>query len=131
MARAQSTTPQTCHPAAAQERFWSSIYHIPSSELTGYGLNSGGAHEIGVLQCFDILELLDKEIPQSSVLGIIPKEIDVCIGLSDLMKDKFQAYIESLLKILEEQNLQIIPKKELISLDEIIEAFKNPTERDA
>ena len=26
-----------------------SIYHIPSDKLTGYGLNSGGAHEIGVL----------------------------------------------------------------------------------
>lgn len=106
-----------------------SIYHIPSDKLTGYGLNSGGAHEIGVLQCFDILELMGKELPKSSVLGIIPKKIDVCIGLSDLMKDKFQAYIESLLGILKEQNFQIIPKKEFISLEEIIEVFKNPGDR--
>jgi len=104
-----------------------SIYHIPSNELTGYGLNSGGAHEIGVLQCFDILELMGRKIPKSSVLGIIPKEIDVCIGLSDVMKENFQTYIGSLLKILKEQNLQIIPKKEHTSLDNIIEAFKNPT----
>lgn len=103
-----------------------SIYHIPSNKLTGYGLNSGGAHEIGVLQCFDILELMGKEIPKSSVLGIVPKEIDVCIGLSDVMREKFQTYIGSLLKILKEQNLQIIPKKEYTSLDNIIEAFKNP-----
>ncbi len=62
-----------------------SVYHIPSQELTGYGLNSGSAHEIGEIQCFDILELMGKEIPKSSVLGVVPKDIEIFIGLSEVI----------------------------------------------
>jgi len=103
-----------------------SIYHIPSHELTGYGLNSGGAHEIGVLQCFDILELMGKELPHSSVLGIVPKIIDVEIALSDVMQQKFSSYIQTLLKILEKENISIQQNTQLTSLEQIIEEFKDP-----
>ena len=103
-----------------------SIYHIPSDKLTGYGLNSGGAHEIGVLQCFDILELMGKEIPKSSVLGIIPQQIDVQIGLSERLHVKFETYIQTLLKILKDFEIEAIENEEKISLEEIIEGFKNP-----
>lgn len=103
-----------------------SIYHIPAEELTGYGLNSGGAHEIGVLQCFDILELMGKEVPKSSVLGIIPKEIDVFIGLSETMHQKFDAYIETLIKILKKEEIDVIQNSSNISLKQIIEEFENP-----
>jgi hydrogenase maturation protease len=103
-----------------------SIYHIPSNKLTGYGLNSGGAHEIGVLQCFDILELMGREIPKSSVLGIVPHEIDVYIGLSEIMQKKFLGYIDTLLKILQELNIEVIQKKKLVSLKTVIEEFKHP-----
>jgi hydrogenase maturation protease len=103
-----------------------SIYHIPSHELTGYGLNSGGAHEIGVLQCFDILELMDRDIPKSSVLGIIPEIIDVEIGLSDLMIDKFDIYIKTLLEILEKEGISVKRNSSIITLLNIIEEFRNP-----
>lgn len=103
-----------------------SIYHIPSHELTGYGLNSGGAHEIGVLQCFDILELMDKDIPKSSVLGIIPEIIDVEIGLSDLITNKFDIYVKTLLDILEKEGITINRNSSTITLSNIIEEFKNP-----
>lgn len=104
-----------------------SIYHIPSSELTGYGLNSGGAHEIGVLQCFDILELMAKEIPKSSVLGIIPKTIDVAIELSEELTKKFDSYIETLVKILEKEGVIVSKNSSLVSLDEIMQVFRNPS----
>ena len=103
-----------------------SIYHIPSHELTGYGLNSGGAHEIGVLQCFDILELMDKEVPKSSVLGIIPAIIDVEIALSNLLSKKFDTYIGTLLNILKEEGIKVKKNSSIITLDNIIEEFKNP-----
>ena len=103
-----------------------SIYHIPSNELTGYGLNSGGAHEIGVLQCFDILELMGKELPESSVLGIVPAKIDVKIGVTETIYEKFSAYIETLLKIIEKKSIKIKKKSSICTLDEIIEEFKNP-----
>jgi hydrogenase maturation protease len=101
------------------------IYHIPSYELTGYGLNSGGAHEIGVLQCFDILELMGKEIPKSSVVGIIPQIIDVEIGLSTLIYEKFDIYIKTILNILEKEGIRA-KKCSSTSLSSIIEEFKNP-----
>lgn len=104
-----------------------SIYHIPAEELTGYGLNSGGAHEIGVLQCFDILELMGKELPISSVLGIVPKEIDVAIGLSEVLHARFDIYIQTLLEILKSFEIQTTPHAMKISLDAIIEAFENPS----
>jgi len=104
-----------------------SIYHIPSNELTGYGLNSGGAHEIGVIQCFDILELMGKDIPKSSVLGIVPDIIDVEIALSDLIKKRFPLYIQSLLNILKEEfTINIKKNYEEIPLETIVEEFKNP-----
>ncbi len=103
-----------------------SIYHIPAHELTGYGLNSGGAHEIGVLQCFDILELMGKEIPKSSVLGIIPAKIDVEINLTPQMREKFHTYIQTLVKILKDKEIHVVQKTKEVTLDEIIENFKNP-----
>jgi len=101
------------------------IYHIPSNELTGYGLNSGGAHEIGVIQCLDILELMGKELPESSVLGIVPKEIDVEIGLSETLKKKFDVYIQTLLTILEDFDIKV-QKNTTTPLTKIIEEFKIP-----
>ncbi|WP_457748135.1 HyaD/HybD family hydrogenase maturation endopeptidase [Sulfurimonas sp.] len=103
-----------------------SIYHIPSEKLTGYGLNSGGAHEIGVLQCFDILELMGKELPVSSVLGIVPAQIDVSISLSQTLKNMFPQYIKALLEILEKKNISLYKNTKEISVEEIIEMFKNP-----
>jgi hydrogenase maturation protease len=103
-----------------------SIYNIPSYELSGYGLNSGGAHEIGVLQCFDILELMGKEPPTSNILGIIPKQIDVEIGLTQEMHDAFSSYIDTLLNILKEMDIQIKKSDTNVTLLEIIEEFKNP-----
>jgi len=106
-----------------------SIYHIPSNELTGYGLNSGGAHEIGVIQCFNILELMGKELPSSSVLGIVPQEIDVHIGLSQTMHEKFGVYIQTLLDTLKGFGIEVEPNTTEVSLEEIIEGFKNPEAR--
>ncbi len=107
-----------------------SIYHIPSHELTGYGLNSGGAHEIGVLQCFDILELMGKETPESSVLGIIPDVIDVEIGLSACMIEKFDTYIKTVLNILEKEGVNVKKNSSTVSLHSVIEEFKSPKRQD-
>ncbi len=103
-----------------------SIYHIPSHELTGYGLKSSAAHEIGVLQCFDILELMGKEIPKSSVLGIIPKSITIKIGLSDVINEKFNVYIETLLNILKKESITVKKNSSIIKLSDIIEEFRDP-----
>ena len=103
-----------------------SIYHIPSSELTGYGLNSGGAHEIGVIKCLDILEMMDKPQPHSSVLGIIPKEITLHIGISDILMQKFERYIETVITILGKEHIKVTPNAKITSLQKIIKEFNAP-----
>jgi hydrogenase maturation protease len=103
-----------------------SIYHIPSAELSGYGVNSGGAHEVGVMQCIDMLEMLGKPLPRSSVLGIVPHTVRVHIGLTPQLHKQFDAYIGTIVKILEREGFLVVKNSEEISLEMIIEAFKNP-----
>lgn len=102
------------------------IYHIPAEELTGFGVNSGSAHDIGVLQCLELLELMGKETPRSSVLGIVPQKIDTHIGLSDTLHSKFENYIETLLGVLNKFNITATKNDAEISLRDVIETFNNP-----
>jgi len=97
-----------------------SIYLIPSHELSGHGLNSGGAHEIGVLQVLDMLELQGKSLPDATVLGIIPHHITFDIALSNTLKDAFESYINVTLKFLKERGIEVLPKEKKCSLEEII-----------
>jgi len=97
-----------------------SIYLIPSNELRGYGLNSGGAHEIGVMQCLDMLELQGKAIPKSTLLGIIPKHITFEIDLSDTLKKEFTNYINTALNYLKKEGIEAVKKYDEVSLEDIV-----------
>ncbi len=103
-----------------------SVYRIPASKLAGYGLNSGGAHELGVLQCLDILELLEKPLPHSCILGIVPHTIDVKIAISKQLSSTFETYIQTILKTLKQYHITAHQKMPHRSLENIIESFKNP-----
>ncbi len=103
-----------------------SIYNIPACELGGYGLNSGSAHEIGVLQCLDILNLKGKPKPKANIIAIVPKEITFEFALSTTLKKKFEEYIKIVLADLSKRGINSF-KKENISLTKIIEKFKNPS----
>ncbi len=104
-----------------------SIYNIPSYELSGYGLNSGGAHEVGVMQCLDMIELMGKPLPKSNVLGIVPKSITFRMGLSDELFERFNSYVTTVLNYLKTIGIDGSPKKIQKSLSEIIEEFKYPS----
>jgi len=97
-----------------------SIYLIPSHELGGHGLNSGGAHEIGVLQVLDMLELQGKPLPKATVLGIIPHHITFEMALSETLWEAFEGYIKVALKFLKDSGIEVMPKEKKISLEEII-----------
>jgi len=101
-----------------------SIYLIPSYELSGHGLNSGGAHEIGVLQCLDMLELQGKPQPKATILGIIPQHITFEISLSQTIKESFEGYIKVALNFLKKEGIEAISKDKIISLEEIIYEVK-------
>ena len=97
-----------------------SIYLVPAKELSGHGLNAGGAHEIGVIQCLDMLELQGKELPKSTVLGIVPQHITFEIDLSDTIKEAFDGYIKVALSFLEKEGIEAFPKDSKRSLESII-----------
>ncbi len=104
-----------------------SIYNIPSHELSGHGLNSGGAHEIGVLQCIDMLELQGKPVPDTTILGMVPQHVTFDMALSPVVEKAFDGYIEVLLKHLEKHGISTIPKRKPVSLQEIINRAKDPS----
>jgi len=97
-----------------------SIYLLPATELSGRGLNSGGAHEIGVIQCLDMLELQGKELPEAMVLGIVPQHITFEIDLSDTLKEAFEGYIKVALNFLKKEGIEAVPKDSNTSLESII-----------
>ncbi len=97
-----------------------SIYLIPAKELSGHGLNAGGAHEIGVMQCLDMLELQGKELPEATVLGMIPAHITFDIDLSEELKEAFDGYINVALNFLEKEGIKSFKKESTRSLEMII-----------
>ena len=101
-----------------------SIYLIPAKELSGHGLNAGGAHEIGVLQCLDMLELQGKELPEATVLGMIPAHITFDIDLSEELKEAFDGYINVALNFLKKEGIESFLKKSTVSLEMIIGRVK-------
>ncbi len=101
-----------------------SIYLLPSTELSGHGLNSGGAHEIGVIQCLDMLELQDKPIPKATILGIVPYEVTFDIALSDTLKNAFEGYIKIVLNYLDREGISYKKRDIQISLKEVIAEVK-------
>ncbi|HGZ70467.1 MAG TPA: hydrogenase maturation protease [Nitratifractor sp.] len=101
-----------------------SIYLIPADELRGYGLNSGGAHEIGVMQCLDMLELQGKKTPKATLLGIIPKFITFEIDLSNTLKKEFKNYIDTALNYLKKEGIEATKNRDKVSLEEIIQSVR-------
>ena len=98
-----------------------SIYLIPSHELGGKGLNSGGAHEIGVIQCLDMLELQGKSLPKATLLGIIPHHVTFEIALSETITEAFEGFIRVALDFLENEGIKSIRKEHITTLEEIIQ----------
>lgn len=101
-----------------------SIYLIPSSELSGHGLNSGGAHEIGVIQCLDMLELQGKPQPKATILGIVPQHVTFDMALSQTITNAFNGYIKVALNFLEQEGIETKKNDRAVSLSEIIHEVK-------
>ncbi|APW65739.1 MULTISPECIES: hydrogenase maturation protease [Arcobacteraceae] len=104
-----------------------SIYAIPAKEISGYGLNNGGAHEIGILQCMDMMELQGKEIPESIVIGIIPARVTFEFGLSQELLDAFEGYISVVLQYLKKQGIEATKVSSHTTLHQIIDKAKDPS----
>ena len=104
-----------------------SIYAIPAQEISGYGLNNGGAHEIGILQCMDMMELQGKEVPEAIVIGIVPGEVTFEFGLSPELIEAFDGYISVVLQYLAKKGIEHTKKEEVTSLQDIMNRAKDPS----
>ncbi|MCB4762054.1 MAG: HyaD/HybD family hydrogenase maturation endopeptidase [Sulfurovum sp.] len=104
-----------------------SIYVIPAQEISGYGLNNGGAHEIGIIQCMDMLELQGKPVPQALIIGIVPAEVTFDFALSDPLRNAFEGYISVVLQYLDKCNIFYEKKETSTTLAEIIDSAKDPS----
>ncbi|HIP54061.1 MAG TPA: hydrogenase maturation protease [Sulfurimonas autotrophica] len=104
-----------------------SIYAIPAQEISGYGLNNGGAHEIGILQCMDMMELQGKEIPKTIVIGMIPQEVTFAFGLSQKVLNAFDGYISVILQYLKKHGIDAVKTASQTDLFEIINRAKDPS----
>ncbi len=103
-----------------------SIYNIPSDKLAGLGVNSGGAHEVGVLQVMEMIELLGHTMPKTHVIGIIPQEITFEIGLSETLNETAEAFINTAMAQLRSSGVEVTRKSPEIALHTIIEHFRHP-----
>ena len=101
-----------------------SIYAIPAQEISGYGLNNGGAHEIGIIQCMDMMELQGKEVPQAIVIGIVPAEVTFEFGLSQELTEAFEGYVSVVLQYLQKHDIEYQQKEKVVTLEEIIQEVK-------
>jgi len=99
-----------------------SIYKIPSSELLGSNGYKNTAHEVEVLQMIEACELYDTKA-DITIFGIVPLDIQTTkIGLSEIIKEKFDIVIKELLKSIKKLGVEIV-KKDKVSLENIIKDF--------
>jgi len=104
-----------------------SIYAIPAEQISGYGLNSGGAHEIGIIQCMDMMELQGKKVPKAIVIGIVPAEVTFAFGLSQELIEAFDDFISVVLQYLSKHGIEYTKKDNGSTLQEIIDRAKDPS----
>jgi len=99
------------------------IYKIPSQELLGSGAYKSTAHEVEVIQMLEACELEDKKA-KVTIFAIVPEDIQsVKIGLSDILKSKFDILIKTIINEFETLKFKVL-KKENVTLDEIIKELK-------
>jgi len=103
-----------------------SIYNLPGKELLGLGSYKQTAHEVEITEMLEICSLLEK-MAEVNIIGIIPHDIQsVKIDLSDIIKSKFDDFINASLKELDRAGIRYEKNKTDVSLDTIIQNYSNP-----
>jgi len=102
------------------------IYHLPSEALLGLGDTRKTVHEVEVTQMIELASLMDVRAV-ISVLGIIPSDIQtVGIDISPILKEQFDAYIETFLPLLKEAGTVVTVREDIVPLRQIIESYRDP-----
>lgn len=103
-----------------------SIYNLPAEELLGLGSYKQTAHEVEIVEMLEICSLLDK-MADVNIIGIVPEDIQsVNVGLTDKLKSRFDAFIDTTMHELNKSGIHYTPKATTVSLESIIESYANP-----
>ena len=100
-----------------------SIYKIPSDELLGGESYKNTAHEVEVIQMLEACQLHDKKA-EVTIFAIVPQDIEsVKIGLSEVLSNKFDILIQTVIEAIEKLGLSVTRKAD-ISLDTIVKELR-------
>jgi hydrogenase maturation protease len=84
------------------------------------------ANEVEIAEMLQVCSL-SENMANVTVISIVPQDIiSVEVALSDIMKEKFDEYIQTTLKTLSELGVKTKEQKEL-ALEEILDIFANPS----
>lgn len=102
------------------------IYAIPAEELLGLGSYKQNAHEVEIVEMLEICSLLDK-MAEVKIIGIVPQDIiEVKTDLTPRLKANFDNFVNTALNELKNMGVEITPKQNQKSLEEIIKLYEDP-----
>lgn len=104
-----------------------SIYNLPAQELLGLGSYRQTAHEVEVVEMLEICSMLDR-MAEVSIIGIVPDDIQqVRIDLSDAIKEKFDFFINEIIKEIQKETTPLQKQPTSQTLQNIIESYAHPS----
>jgi len=100
------------------------LYHFPMSKFRSLGTDES-TDETGVLECLNILEGRGEDLPEVSLLAIVPDSMDKEMGLSPALHHSFEAFILMIVKTMENKGFSCDEIADKKTLDSVIESFEN------
>jgi len=105
------------------------IFSFTKDELMSQGSTRSSANEVEAVMMLEICSILDDEMADVSIVSMKPHDIiPVKTDLTNEVQEKFPDFIELILDSLKTSGIKLEPKKELVSLQEILDNFSNPTQ---
>lgn len=85
------------------------------------------ANEVEITEMLQICSMAS-HCAHTTMISIVPEDIiSVCVDITPALRAHWENYIESIVEQLVQCGITATPKDELMSLDEIIEQFANPS----
>ncbi len=105
------------------------VFRFGKEELIAQGTTRQSANEVEVAQMLEICSILDEEMALVEIVAMKPQDMmPVVANLTDTVKAAFPNLIEKTLEVLRAHDIDLRPKSETKSLEEIIRAYANPTQ---
>lgn len=72
-------------------------------------------HQVGLIEILSMCKVRDKAPERTEMITVVPKDLDISIGLSDCLQPKISEVTDILLKLLADRGTIIKPKESLTS----------------